>query len=100
MEINPTTLSPSDRQLVAAWEDLFRSPGWKLVRQRYGQLIEGTISELESAESMKDLGLAQGSRNVLRDILSLEESIEGTYRSQIADAQADRQDVIEPEWRG
>jgi hypothetical protein len=100
MEINQADLPPSEREVFVAWETLFRSPGWVFFLRRYGPRLDGNTNDLHSAEDLRTLGRAQGSRDLLMELTQLETVIESEFRSMIAEAQAERRDVEDSGWRG
>lgn len=98
MEIQQASLNASDRQLIAAWEALFKSPGWILIQRRYEKRLAATVSDLEDAETLLDLGYAKGNRAVLIELMALEDVLENEFNSVIADAQAEPLDTGPNEW--
>lgn len=102
MNLDKAALTAEDRRLVEAWEALFSHPAWVLVKRRYRERWKATIGDLESAETMKDLGIAKGSRDVLYDIVDLEKVVEAEIGSRYeAPAQAEGlDDAVTDTWRG
>ncbi len=98
MEIDQARLKASDKQIIAAWEELFSSSGWSLIRRRYEQRLDVTVSEMENAETLLDLGLARGNRAMLMELMTLEHVLEAEFNSVIADAQAEPLKVGQSEW--
>ena len=76
---NLESLTDEDRQMVAAWEELFTSFGWELLMRRFGPRLDGTVSDMDGADSLLDLGRAQGCRTVLRELVDLEMIIEAEF---------------------
>lgn len=95
MEINRSDLTPDEQNLLTIWEDFFDSPGWALLMQRFEPRLEATISDLESAETMKDLGVARGRRDMLIEFTGLESIIEHEFKSTVAVMQAERLEDLE-----
>lgn len=94
MRINRSHLRPREAQVVQEWEQLFASPAWKLIIQRFEPRLEGTVTRLENAGTMKELGIAKGHRDVLFEILNLSSIVEAELQSKVAAQEAERREDI------
>jgi len=89
MDLDKTDLSGQHKELVDGWETLFGSFGWQLILRRFSPRMDGTVGEMENAETPRDLGRIQGQRLILRELTDLERIVEDEFRLMNADAQAE-----------
>lgn len=89
MDLDLADLNGQQRELAEGWASLFKSFGWQLMLRRFSPRMDGTVGEMENAETPRDLGRIQGQRIVLRELTDLERIVEDEFRLLNTDAQAE-----------
>lgn len=95
MDLNRGALTEQHQLEVRNWEQLFESPGWKVFQFDIKKRYESALKSIENAESMKELGNAQGRRAALREIVEFETSIEASFNELILAREAERGELDE-----
>lgn len=100
MELDRANLTAEEAQLIDAWEALFASTGWQLIKRRFEPRVSATQADALNAPDLRALGHAQGRYQMLFELVNLEETLENEIGQHIAVAQAERLESVDENWRG
>lgn len=95
MEIDRTLLTPEQVNLVNTWEEFFKAGGWQLLLQRFAPQRDALLMALDAVKDTRELGIVQGSREILRQVIGLEQIIEGEMQAFVGAMETEREEQEE-----